>query len=287
MGKQNLKDMLRRLNKVFRFSIIEDDTHKQISSYRFSRLGLVTAVITFVVVIVILLYSVIAFTPLRTTIPGYPDAHFRKQAISNAIKIDSLESALVRWKLYSTSISRVLAGEQTLDLDSMLRSGVNRYLSDKSAEELARQDSLLRSTVREEEQFGVSESSTRTLPIEGMSFFTPIKGVVAQGFDMVLHPGVDISAPANSVVSAVLDGTVIFAGWADLFGYTVMIQHQNNIISLYRHNAKLLKEVGDKVGAGTPIALIGGTGSLATGEHLHLELWYRGEPVDPAKYISF
>ena len=89
------------------------------------------------------------------------------------------------------------------------------------------------------------------------------------------------------MVSSVLDGTVISAGWTDDSGYTIQIQHDNNLISVYKHNEKLLKKTGDKVSAGTPVALVGGTGKVSTGTHLHFELWHKGEPIDPAQYIKF
>ena len=166
-----------------------------------------------------------------------------------------------------------------------MRSGNAGYA--KTREELQKRDSLLRENVRNEEQFGLSNSGHRNLPIEGKHFFTPLKGVISQGYDKVIHPFIDITAPANSVVAAVLDGTVISAGWSDDVGYTICIQHENDIVSIYKHNNKLLKSTGEKVTAGTPVALVGGTGSISTGEHLHFELWYRGEPVDPTKYINF
>ena len=113
MGKNNL-------NKVYRISVVEDESHKMVRTYRFSRLGFILTVVTVFVVVLGGLYALIALTPRRTTIPGYPDAHFRRVAVENAIKIDSLESALMRWKLYSGNLSRVLAGDTTIDIDSLL-----------------------------------------------------------------------------------------------------------------------------------------------------------------------
>ena len=92
-----------------------------------------------------------------------------------------------------------------------------------------------------------------------MHFFTPLKGVVAAGYDRVLHPGIDISAPTGSVVSAVLDGTVVFSGWDAEQGYFLVLQHRDNLLSVYSNNQKLLRGNGDTVGAGTPIALVGDT----------------------------
>ena len=116
---------------------------------------------------------------------------------------------------------------------------------------------------------------------------TPLKGVVSQGYDPSIHPYIDIAAPSGSVVKAVLDGTVVFTGWSADTGHTIQIQHDGDIISIYKHNEKLLKKTGDKVSAGTPIALVGNTGEMTTGPHLHFELWHKGESVDPTKHISF
>lgn len=272
----------------FRISLIDDMTHKQLWVMRFTRTSLFLFVISVITVIMAVSYSLIAFTPIRTFIPGYPDAHTKRAAINNAIKIDSLQNVIYTWMFYTGNLRKVLEGGDPVAIDSIIRTSVN---ADEAAIEGKRQldekDSLLRSNVRQEEQFGLAQGRDRKLPIEGMHFFTPLKGVVSQGYDPLLHPYIDITAPANSVVLSVLDGTVIGAGWSDDSGYTIQIQHSDDIVSVYKHNQKLLKKTGDKVTAGSPIALVGNTGALTTGDHLHFELWYKGEAVDPTKYINF
>lgn len=114
MGKSNPK-------KFYRVVVTEEGTERELRSFHYTRLGLIVAVITAFVVILGSLYALVALTPLRTTIPGYPDAHFRREAVNNAIKIDSLESAITRWKLYSENLSRVLSGNSTINLDSLLQ----------------------------------------------------------------------------------------------------------------------------------------------------------------------
>lgn len=278
--------MAEQKTKFFRISLIDDYTHRRIWAYRFTRAGLVVLVASFLVVLVLGIYCLIAFTPIRTTIPGYPDANSKRQAIQNAIKIDSLESTILQWELYSENLKRIVGGEAPLRLDSLIRVD-DRSLGRTVSPEQRRQDSLLRAGVRQEEQFEVSGTS-RKLPIEGEHFFTPLKGgVISQGYDRAIHPYVDLTAPAKSLVTAVLDGTVIFSGWDEDTGYTIQVQHAGDIISIYKHNQQLLKKAGDKVTAGTAIALLGNTGKLTTGDHLHFELWYKGEAVDPARYISF
>lgn len=274
-------------SKNFRLAIVDDKTHRQLLTLHFTRTSFFVATVSFIVVLTAVIFSIIAFTPVRTFIPGYPDARSKRAAIQNVIAIDSLESVIYRWELYSENLRRVVEGEEPIKIDSIINANRKSDAGDVDVAELQRQDSLLRQHVKDEEQFGVSDGVRRDLPIEGMHFFTPLKGVVSQGYDPAVHPYVDITAPAGSVIKATLDGTVIFAGWSDDSGHTIQIQHDGDIVSIYKHNEKLLKKVGDKVTAGAPIALVGNSGELTTGDHLHFELWYKGETVDPARYINF
>ena len=271
----------------FRLSLLDAKSHKQLFSLRFNRTGFFVSVVTITVVLCAAIYSLIAFTPIRTFIPGYPDAQTKRAAIQNAIKIDSLESIIYRWELYSENLRRVVEGEQPVNVDSLIAINRQQKEAAKSEEYLNRQDSLLRKEVKEEEMFDISSRRQRNLPIEGMSFFVPLKGVISQGYDPVIHPYLDITAPKGSIVNAIADGTVIFDGWSEEAGYTIQIQHNGDIVSIYKHNEKLLKKTGDKVKAGTPIAMIGSTGLLSTGDHLHFELWHKGENLDPTNYINF
>ena len=273
--------------KNFRLTLVDDDTHDKVWSKKFTRIGALVTAVTVIVVTIATIFCVIAFTPIRTLIPGYPDARSKHDAIKNAITIDSLENVLTKWELYSENLRRVVDGQEPLKIDSLMEVRKNPAAEAGDSRELAEKVSLLRKEVADEDRFDIKPGSARTLPIEGMHFFTPLKGVVSQGYDKALHPYIDITAPGNSVVMSVLDGTVISAGWNDTEGYTIRIQHEGDIISVYKHNQKLLKETGDKVTAGTPIAVLGGTGSTSDGDHLHFELWHKGEAVDPTKYISF
>ena len=272
----------------YRLTLVDDDTHDKLWTRKFNKLNILVTAITSVVVLLTALWCLIAFTPLKTFIPGYPDARTKHDAIQNAIRIDSLENVITKWELYSENLRRVVEGEEPLKIDSLMAARKQtREITDKDRAGLAMKDSLLRKEVAAEDKFDVTSGRTKTLPIEGMHFFTPLKGVVSQGYVQALHPYIDITAPNNSVVMSVLDGTVISAGWTDEDGYTIRIQHDGDIISVYKHNQKLMKKTGDKVSAGTPIAVVGGTGTTADGDHLHFELWHKGEAVDPTKYISF
>ena len=271
----------------FRLSLLDAKTHQQLFSVRFNRTGFFVSAVTIAVVLCAAIFSLIAFTPVRTFIPGYPDARTKRAAIQNAIKVDSLESVIYRWELYSENLRRVVEGEEPMSIDSIIAISNRRIAQAKDPDFLKKQDSIMRQEVKNEEMFDISSRSQRQLPIEGMLFFTPVQGVISQGYDPVIHPYLDIAAPAGTVVKAIANGTVIFDGWSEETGYTIQIQHDGDIVSIYKHNEKLLKKTGDKVSAGSPIALVGNTGKLTTGEHLHFELWHNGESLDPTRYISF
>ena len=227
----------------FRLSLTDDDTHEEIRSVKFSRLGMITGIITIVVVFFAMAFSLIAFTPLRTLIPGYPDERTKHEAIVNAIRIDSLENVIVKWEFYSENLRRVVEGKEPLKIDSLMKIREKSGEAGEDKESLDRQDSLLKATVERESRFEIRSGDERRLPIEGQHFFCPLKGVISQGYDKALHPALDITAPENSVVMSVLDGTVIGAFWNDEDGYTIQIQHSGNIISIYKHNQKLMKQV--------------------------------------------
>lgn len=271
----------------FRLSLLDAKTHQQLKSVRFTRTSLIITVISAVVIFCALIYSLIAFTPIRTFIPGYPDEATKRIAIRNAVKADSLERVIIKWELYSANLRRVLEGEaKASEIDSLMNVSRQAINNTKDLDVLQAQDSLLRSNVMQEDMFAVADKK-RSLPIEGMHFFTPVKGIITQGYDAAMHPFLDIAATEGTVVNAIADGTVIYTGWSEETGYTIQIQHDAEIISIYKHNQKLIKNIGDKVTAGSPIALVGNTGSLTTGPHLHFELWYKGESMDPTKHINF
>ena len=271
----------------FRLSLIDNETHKLVFVTRFTKRSFVIAAVISAVTVCLVIFSVIAFTPVRTCIPGYPDSRAKRAAVRNAIRIDSLEMIVSRWELYSENLKRILEGEEAIRIDSIVKRFAEENKTRYSEAEIRKRDSILRSNVSREEQFSLSLAESRNLHIEGMHFFCPLKGIISQEYDPLIHPFIDITAPANSMVYATLDGTVISSGWNDESGYTIQIQHSNDIISIYKHNQKLLRKVGDKVTAGEPIAVVGNTGILTTGDHLHFELWYKGEAVDPTKYINF
>ena len=280
----------KKKNRSYRLSMQDAFSHERIWSLRFSHKTMVWALVSGGVLVALILFFFIAFTPIRLLIPGYPSASSRRQAVQNALRIDSLETKILQWELYSENLRRIASGAEPFQLDSVALSGTVVKDGKVDSAFLAYRDSLLRADVKTEEQFGVEDATTltrRIRSIEAQSFYTPVKGVISDGFDLAIHPWVDVTAPAGSVVMAVLDGTVVYTGWEEESGYVIAIQHTGDILSLYKHNEKLLRKAGDAVKAGTPIGVLAASGSLTKGDHLHFELWYEGAAVDPVQYIKF
>jgi murein DD-endopeptidase MepM/ murein hydrolase activator NlpD len=287
MAKKIKKNKQTRLRNKFRFSIFNDTSHEELFVFRANGLMMLLSIILAIIFIIVSVTILISYTPIRELIPGYPSAQTRRAIVQNAIKLDSLERTVKLWDFQLNNIQRIVTGQQPLELENI----AVKSDTSKSAEintKLSKNDSLLRLEVMKQEQFNLGGEKNRVNQIEGLHFFPPVKGIISDGFNLATsHPYVDIAATENSVVSAVLDGTVIMANWTDETGFTIQIQHSNDLISIYKHNSKLLKRIGDKVNAGTAIALVGNTGSLSTGYHLHFELWHKGVAIDPTKYINF
>ena len=234
----------------------------------------------------ILSFLLIAFTPLHNLIPGYPDAEFRRQQEVEKMKMDSLERSIYRWELYSENLCKVVFGEKPIQIDSLIHQAKIDFEDGKTVAP-ANTDSLLRAFVKEKEMFGVSDDKPQN-NIEDIHFFKPLTGTVSRHFEVAQHPYIDITAPEGSTVKSVLDGSVLFTDWNEADGWIIILQHENGIISIYKHNQKLLKAVSDNVSAGTSIAILGSSASVRQeSAHLHFEFWQDGTPLDPSLYINF
>lgn len=286
--KNKLKWKLKRINfkDKYRLGIYNDTTFEQVFHVRLKGRGVLVALVMSVVILIVGTTILIAFTPLREFIPGYPDSKTRREILNNAIKVDSLERAIASWSVYLDNVKRITSGDNPQTIESQVDS---TYINRRFEDSRSLSDSLLRVEVEREEQFNLSvNSDKRPKDIAGLYFFPPLKGVISSHFETATdHFGIDIVAEPNALVTSALEGTVTMATWTLETGYVIQIQHQDNIISIYKHNAKLLRQVGDRVKAGDAIAIVGNSGELSTGPHLHFELWYNGTPVNPEQYITF
>ncbi len=287
MAAERKRDKLKKLfQNPYRIVIFNDLNLHIIRQIRFNARTLVLGLVGAVVAIIIGVTILIAFTPLREYIPGYPSGKLRQRLINNALVTDSLEQKINLYDRYFHDMRAMLSGENSLDTVTRRDSIVRPNLNDLKR---LNQDSLFKDEL-DQEQFDLhlGPGSIRKSGLASLLFFPPLKGMVTGKQDISAgHYGVDIVAKQNSRVSSALDGTVIFSEWTMETGYVIIIQHDQNIVTSYKHNSELLKKQGDKVKAGEVIAIMGNTGRKTTGPHLHFELWVNGNPINPEDYISF
>ncbi|MCS7152431.1 MAG: M23 family metallopeptidase [Bacteroidia bacterium] len=199
--------------------------------------------------ILLLIWAIFAYTPLRYTIPGYPTRSFRKK--------------------YNQLLERVQQLEQKFAQHTAI------------IEELRSLEAVAR-----------SDPQAPPLPLiptlQSGQYILPVEGQVTRRFQPAReHWGVDISCSPGDPVLAIAEGTVIFAEYSYETGYVIALQHPNGLISIYKHNSRLLRRVGEKVRTGDIIASAGGLGTYSTGAHLHIETWLGGVAVDPLKLLAY
>jgi len=284
----------RKLRDKYKLVILNDETYEEKLSFKLSRLNVFVATGTLAILLVAVTTLIIAFTPLREYIPGYTDVSLYEQLYRIEELTDSLDADARQKALYLENLKILLGGMDTtivptLKLDTAGKySNVNSYTSSADSAFRDEFESYLINgnapelPVKERERPGAKKD------ISGFSFFTPLRGIVTSKFDISSkHYGVDIVSVKNEAIKATLDGVVIFSAWTLETGYTISIQHENDLISVYKHNSVLLKNQGSFVKAGDAIAIIGSSGEYSTGPHLHFELWYNGVPMDPTDFIKF
>jgi murein DD-endopeptidase MepM/ murein hydrolase activator NlpD len=285
--KENKKNFLQRLRHRYRLVVMNDDTFEENFSLRLTPLGLVVLLGSVTIVMVMLVTSLIAFTPLREYIPGYADVGMRRELVSMALRSDSLDQAIKEQNVFNENINNVLKGNIKQDTTQNKPDKSKEY--EKLALNASPKEIALKKAIETQDKYSLAYGAeSNKNGISNFFFFSPIKGVVSEQFkSKEQHYGVDIVGPENEPIKATLDGTVVLATWSSETGYTITVQHSNNLISVYKHNSVLLKKIGDYVKAGEPIAIIGNSGEQTSGPHLHFELWYNGNAIDPQGYMVF
>lgn len=283
------KQVLKKLRSKYRLLLINDRTFEERFSIRLSRLNVILLFLGLFTLHGLFVAALIVMTPLKRYIPGYTDQTMKYNAYRSALMADSLERSLEERDLYIANLRRVLRGEVAADSANLFRP----TQTPPSAADLrpGPEDSLLRERIRKEERYelgGAGAAGAKDRGLTGVYFFPPIRGLVTSTFDRGSgHYGIDVVTKRDEAVKATLDGTVVMATWTSDGGHVLQVQHRNDLVSVYKHNSVLLKKVGDKVKAGEAIAIVGDSGELTTGPHLHFELWLNGEPIDPQAYMAF
>jgi secreted peptidase, family M23 len=270
----------------YRVIIMNENTLEDVATFRLNRLNVFIYSSLFAILMIVLTSLVIIYSPLRQYILGFSEADLRKQIVDLTFRTDSLQQRIGGNDAYFSSLQKVLTGDihpDKVNKDSLLNAV--QQIPVEVDIQASEEEMKLRHEVAEEERYNVFDQASNKAQ---KSFFPPCQGTLSSAFKSdKRHYGVDITAPEGTPVRAITNGTIIFSEWSAQTGFVIVIEHPNNFISVYKHNASLVKKQGDKVSPGEVVAKVGNTGELSTGTHLHFELWHEGYPVDPLNYMTF
>lgn len=286
------KKLADRLRKKYRLVVYNNDTYEEKIHFKLTLLNIFSIVVFSSVLLIVLVTYLIAFTPLREYIPGYTDVSLNRRVYDMERRADSLELVFAQKDLYINNLKRIIMGDdfETDSINSLLTKSSNTNFSNIT-DKKSKNDSLFRIEYENETRnnlFKTNILGEANSDFSMITFYTPMEGIVTSHFNRAeKHYGTDIVSDQSTTIKATANGTVIYADWTVDNGYTIGIQHNGNLLSVYKHNAVLLKEAGDFVNAGDAIAIYGNSGSMSTGPHLHFELWHNGTPLNPEDFISF
>ena len=286
------KKLISRLKHTYRL-VFFTDNFDEVWHLRITLMNVLSIAGTVFIILVFGSMALVMFTPMRQLVPGYPTDAMRKQIYGNMLRLDSLEYEIRLRDRFFSAVNAIVTGREPEFIEMEIDNNPANY--ENIVFTRSEQDSLLRKQVEEEEQFnfGVRSQSMSSFfseetLISKIHFFKPVEGVVSNKFNLNNnHFGIDIVAAPNVVVKSILDGTVIMSVWTSETGYVIQVQHTANIISVYKHNSSLLKKQGDRVKVGEAVAIVGNSGELTSGPHLHFEMWQNGTPLNPEDYIVF
>lgn len=280
-----------RLQHNYRLTVMNHETFEEVGTYKLSLLNFYVALSVVAVIVAIFVVLIMAFTPAKQLIPGFENSGNNGELMRLNAELDSLEEVRAANELYLNAFKNRLEGNvQTADdLPADVESTKSVIeLEENEADEILRREVEMDEIGEVARKGSTGATVAKGTPLEQMYFTSPLSGEISARFlETKDHYGTDIIAPKNTPVKAVMDGYVISSDWTLETGNTLGIQHTNDIITWYKHNSVLLKKAGAYVKAGEAVAIIGNTGDLTDGPHLHFELWHGGKAVNPEDYIQF
>jgi murein DD-endopeptidase MepM/ murein hydrolase activator NlpD len=286
---------LRRLRNRYRLVILKDYDLAEKASFSIKGANVIAFFSIILVVTFLLFWALFSYTPMVYFLPISNQIQKERELSQLARTTDSLTRVIKQRETYFNNIKTILRGKVP-DTTAKAAAAVNKKPEPREtssgSDGLLSQDTLPNPLDKQGRQgytlLPTGNPQNSTVPLDQLAFFPPLEGLVTAEYqDTEDHYAVDVVAPADSRIKAVKDGHVIHTGWSTSAGHTIMIQHAFDLISIYKHNSELLENVGSFVKAGDPIGIVGTSGNLSTGPHLHFELWRNGVPVDPQAYISF
>jgi len=288
--KKNKVSFFKKLRHKYRLIIYNDNTFEEVFYVRLSRLNVFILTGIFSLLLIFLNTLIIAYTPLKEFIPGYPSSETMRQIQKNAILVEDLEREVALNQQFINNLKLILTHEvnDTIHSELLFRKDTSINFRDLNFQP-SRQDSLLRARVESEDKYSLNVSSNPEISdLNKIIFISPVKGLITNQFNASNnHYGIDIVAKQNEMVLAVNDGIIISSTYTYETGNVLIIQHKDNIISVYKHLSRIIKKQGSRVKAGDAIGVLGNTGVYTSGPHLHFELWYNGNPINPSNFIIF
>lgn len=250
----------------------------------------------------IILFSLILFTGLfglslfmaKTILakwfdPKHEQMVLNQQLLDLSLKVDSLALESDRKDQFIANIQKVLNGDTSAlnQIEGRINEPSREVIKPANLKNTSL-DSAFRKEYENSDLSLVNFAKVSYGSLSETFFYSPLTGFISDRYNLKSgHLGVDIVAKANEPVKCVADGTVVFASWTQDAGYVMMVQHMGNLITIYKHNAQLLKKVGTFVSGGEIISIVGNSGELTNGPHLHFELWLNGNSLNPEEFINF
>lgn len=283
-ASEKIQRFLNQLKEKHKLTFINDTNYHEKWSFRVSSLNLYTLLLLYTIIIIISLMLLFKYTALNGFFATKEDSVTQNMVEENARSLDSLYQMTESTEKYLNNLQRLLNGEP-FDDSVYIRNQDTSFVNYAPNFTKSKEDSILRLKIENQNTNG---SNNKEGEITFDFFFPPVNGTISQSFNPLKdHFGVDIATLVDEPIKACLDGTVIVSGWIPGEGNILIIQHNNDLISVYKHCSVLLKNQGDKILTGDPIGIVGNTGENTTGPHLHFELWKRGLPLNPQEFISF
>ena len=288
--KQHKKrKFLKKLLNKYRFTILNENKQEE-NAHRFSisPLSVLLSLIFSFMLVVVVLYMIVVYTPVGTLIPGYINKRTKEELISSNIRIDSLIYEVAKQDRYIANIKAIMNGDITFDSIKELPQQITGDSINVESSELEKE---FMNEWEERERYNLTSQATNVNEIQTLNLFRPAQGEIIRTFDINDgHFGVDIAEVPGESIRAVHDGTVVMSDFTANDGYTIVIQHRENLISVYRNCYRLMKDIGEKVTKGEAIGTFSNRkaeGDKKGKRFLHIELWHRGKPLDPNTYIAF
>ena len=285
-NKKENKGFFKKLFNDYKVVVSSEDTFEEKFAFKASKINIFVLMLVYSVILISFTISIVFFTQLRELVPGYSSSDLLNKAFYLTQKTDSLERQIELNNKFYKSIEDVLSGktDEFIERDNI---PIDSSLNEKNLFSIFpnSEDSILRNYVDSQDKFNLTKNE---LVIENKMFFSPIKGDITQPFNFEEnHFAIDVAADIGTPVKSILDGKILFSEWSVDTGHVIIVDHGDNIVSVYKHNSKSLKEQNDFVQAGEVIAYSGNQGSLSSGPHLHFELWKNGTPIDPEPLLNF